>query len=180
MKHLRAAAAPVVTVFGSNDAAEGGAAYEEARAVGRVLAEMGFAVANGGYGGTMEAAARGAAEAGGHTIGVVCTVWSSRANRHIRQVVVTGSPMERLARLIELGTGGYVVLRGATGTLAELAMVWEQTAKGLLPRRPIICVGDFWRPLLGLMSAERPGTERFVTAIDRPEGLRNCLAKPGR
>jgi len=49
----------VVSVFGANDAREGDEAYETARAVGRKLAESGYAVANGGYGGTMEASARG-------------------------------------------------------------------------------------------------------------------------
>jgi predicted Rossmann-fold nucleotide-binding protein len=64
------------------------------------------------------------------------------------------------------------VLPGATGTLAELATVWELVCKGLMPRRPIVCVGSFWRPLIGMMSSARPASAEFVAMIDAPGGLR--------
>ena len=162
---------PVVSVFGANDPPEGSAAYQTARAVGRKLAELGYAVANGGYGGTMAASSRGAAEAGGRTIGVVCSIWNSSPNKYVQEVVRTDSLNERAGRLIELGSGGYVALPGATGTLLELASVWEMTSRGLLARRPIVCVGRFWRPLVDMMSQARPGSENVVTLIDGPEGL---------
>ncbi|MBZ5546303.1 MAG: hypothetical protein LAO07_22005, partial [Acidobacteriia bacterium] len=53
----------IVTVFGSSHPAEGSAAYEDARRLGRLLVEGGLAVCSGGYGGLMEASARGAREA---------------------------------------------------------------------------------------------------------------------
>jgi predicted Rossmann-fold nucleotide-binding protein len=65
---------------------------------------------------------------------------------------------QRLARLIELGDA-YVVLPGSTGTLVELAMVWELINKGLIPRRPILCWGDFWRPVVDIF--------RKDTTVDR-------------
>ncbi|MCE5277079.1 MAG: LOG family protein [Planctomycetaceae bacterium] len=153
----------VVCVFGSNEPAAGSDAWREAFGVGRRLAELGFAVANGGYGGTMEASARGAREAGGSTIGVTCSVWSSRPNAYIEHAIVTPSLADRLGKLIELGTCGYVVLPGATGTLAELACVWEQMCKKLLPRRPLACMGTFWQPVVDLMAAARPRCAAFVT-----------------
>ncbi|MFN8411896.1 MAG: hypothetical protein U0Z26_05870 [Anaerolineales bacterium] len=61
-----------VTVLGGAQPKEGTAAYEEARELGKLLAEQGHAVLTGGYMGTMEAVSRGASEAGGHVIGVTC------------------------------------------------------------------------------------------------------------
>lgn len=162
---------PAVTVFGSNDVREGDAAYETARSVGRKLAELGYAVANGGYGGTMEASARGAKEAGGRTIGVTCSLWREAANAYIDETIVTDSLMQRVAKLVELGLAGYVVLPGATGTLVELAVVWEQMAKGLMSRRPLVCVGNFWRPIMKLMAQAKPGSEGLVSVVPGADEL---------
>ena len=60
----------IVTVFGSSRPRENDAEYGEARLLGRLLAEKGFAVCTGAYGGTMEAVSRGAKDAGGKTYGV--------------------------------------------------------------------------------------------------------------
>ena len=61
-----------VSVFGGSQPREGTTAYEEARKLGELLAKQGHVVLTGGYIGTMEAVSRGAAEAGGHVIGVTC------------------------------------------------------------------------------------------------------------
>ncbi len=161
----------IVTVFGANDPAAGSEAYETAREVGATLARLGYCVANGGYGGTMEASARGASEAGGKTIGVVCSIWNSRPNRYVKEVVATGSLAERIGKLVELGTAGYVVLPGATGTLVELASVWELMLKKQLAVRPIVCMGGFWRPLVEMMSAARPGCEKLVAVAESPDEI---------
>jgi hypothetical protein len=161
-----------VSVFGSNDAREGDEAYQTARAVGRRLAEAGCVVANGGYGGTMEASARGAKETGGRTIGVTCSVWQSSANAYIDETVVTDSLMQRVAALVELGKSGYVVLPGATGTLVELAVVWEEMCKGLIARRPLVCVGEFWRPVVEMMSRANQKSADFVSVVPGADDLR--------
>ena len=110
-----------VTIFGSSIPGEGTEVYKETQQLGRRLAEAGFAVCNGGYGGLMEASARGARESGGHTIGVTCNVWPAAANRWIAEEVRTPTFMQRLLTLIERGDS-YIVLPGGTGTLAELAL----------------------------------------------------------
>jgi len=120
---------------------------------------------------TLEASALGAVEAGGRTIGVTCACWPARPNRFIQTVIDTPDLAERVARLIEIATGGYVVLPGATGTLAELAWVWEKTCKAIMARRPIVCVGDFWKPLIDMMSAARARSAGFVALIHRPDQL---------
>ena len=160
-----------VAVFGANDAAEGSEEYDIAREVGSVLAGLGYAVANGGYGGTMEATARGAREAGGHTIGVTCTSWPTPVNRYIDRCVQTNGLQERIATLAELATGGFVVLPGATGTLLELATVWESMAKGVMDARPVVCVGAFWRPLLEMMAAARPRSRQSVALVEGADEL---------
>ena len=160
-----------VAVFGANDPPEGSEDYDIAREVGSVLAALGCTVVNGGYGGTMLASARGAREAGGRTVGVTCVFWPTSPNPYIDRCVQTNSLPERIATLIELATGGFVVLPGATGTLLELATVWESTCKGVLAARPIVCVGAFWRPLLEMMAAARPKSPRAVALVDGPAEL---------
>ncbi|MDP6544465.1 MAG: LOG family protein [Phycisphaerae bacterium] len=161
----------VVTVFGSNDAADGDEAFQRAHEVGKTLARLGYQVANGGYGGTMEASARGAKSLGGETLGVTCSVWKSSPNSYLDREIRTADLLERLDTLVKAGTSGYVVLPGATGTLVELACVWELMAKGLLERRPIVCVGDFWKPVLELMRWERPSSGEYVCSVDMPRDL---------
>lgn len=65
----------IVSVFGTGRAKTGDKNYKEAQELGRLLAGAGFAIANGGYGGTMEASAKGAKEAGGEVVGVTCTAF---------------------------------------------------------------------------------------------------------
>ena len=161
----------VVAVFGSNDSQDGEESFMVAHATGKELARLGYQVANGGYGGTMAASARGAKSLGGQTVGVTCSMWKSEPNPYIDREIKTATLYERLETLINAGTSGYVVLGGATGTLAELACVWEMTAKGLLERRPIVCMGDFWRPVLEMMSKERPGCAEYVSCVEMPSEL---------
>ena len=158
--------ANVVAVFGANDPVAGDEAYETARAVGGVLAQLGYAIANGGYGGTMEASARGAKAAGGQTIGVTCGLWRSRPNAYINREVKTADLFERLRTLVDLGTAGYVVLPGATGTLLELAVVWELVCKGMLEDRPIVCVGRFWQPLSEIIRAQCPPSAEHICMVN--------------
>jgi len=162
---------PAVAVFGSADPCEGDEAYELARAVGGQLASLGYTLVNGGYGGTMEASARGAVEAGGWVVGVTCRAWSSAPNRYMNETVDTPDLFGRVRKLIELGTGGYVVLPGATGTLVELAMVWELVCKRFLPEVPIVCVGQFYQPLMEMMAQQRPRCGGLVAVVRTADEL---------
>ncbi|MBM4025499.1 MAG: hypothetical protein FJ280_08835 [Planctomycetes bacterium] len=122
----------VVSVFGTGRARPGEPVYVLAEGIGRALAEAGFAIANGGYRGTRRAAAKGAAQVGGTVIGVTCSAFkNSVANEFVTREIAACSLDERLGTLVQLGQG-YVVLPGGTGTLLELAMVWELKNKGFL------------------------------------------------
>jgi hypothetical protein len=143
----------IVTIFGSSRPLPASEEYRIAYETGRVLASAGFKVCNGGYGGTMEAAAVGAHEAGGHTIGVTAGIFDTKANKWIKEEIRTNTLVERLLKLIELGEA-YVILRGGTGTLLELAAVWEFVNKGMMKTKPIIVVGTFWDPVIGTLKDE--------------------------
>ncbi|NQT02638.1 MAG: LOG family protein [Planctomycetes bacterium] len=159
-----------VTIFGTSRAKEGDSAYMLAYETGRLLAQAGFTIANGGYGGTMLAAAKGAAEAGGEVIGVTCSAFkSSTANKYISREVDTASLDGRLDKLIQLGQA-YVVLPGGTGTLLELAKVWELKNKGFLKTdKPIILLGGFWKPLVDLVASDDPDSSSFVKLAAEPQ-----------
>jgi len=166
----------IKSIFGTAKARQGDSVYQLAQQTGKLLAQAGFVIANGGYGGTMEAAAKGAAESGGKTIGVTCSAFGgSVANEYISREIVTSSLDERLEMLIKLGEG-YVVLPGGTGTLLELAKVWELRNKGFLNQsKPIILVGEFWKPLVDLVAADDPDSGRYVQFADRPEKITDFL-----
>jgi hypothetical protein len=147
-----------ITVFGSSLPAEGSKAYVEAQRLGRLLAEAGYAVCNGGYSGLMEASARGARAAGGHTIGVTCVIWPRPANAYIVEEVRTQNFPERLMTLIERGDA-YLTLPGGTGTLAELALAWEMMNKGSLSktvggRKPLLVMAPYWQPVIDCLEQE--------------------------
>ncbi len=138
----------IVTVFGSSRPREGEAEYEEARVLGRALAKHGFAVCSGGYGGVMAAVSRGAKEAGGQTYGVTAEFFrTAKLNPWIDVEVRKKTWEERLFELIRLGDG-FVACKGGTGTLVELAVVWEMLNKSVMSGKPFAVLGDFWLPIL--------------------------------
>ncbi|MBI4417845.1 MAG: LOG family protein [Ignavibacteriales bacterium] len=142
----------VVTVFGSGRCLPSSQDYRLARDLGAMLAQAGHTVCNGGYAGIMEASARGAREVGGSTVGVTVETFGQPANRWIEREVRTKSLAERLLKLLELGEA-YVVLKGGTGTLLELAAVWEFINKQQMVPKPIVLAG-FWKPVVRLIEAE--------------------------
>ncbi len=137
----------IVTVFGSSRPRPGEADYEEARELGGALAGRSFTICSGGYGGVMEAASRGAKEAGGRTLGITAEFFRSRTNEWVDEEVRVKTWQERLFELVRCGHG-YVACRGGTGTLVELAVVWEMLNKSVMPAKPFVVLGEFWRPIL--------------------------------
>jgi hypothetical protein len=165
-----------VSIFGTNKAKPAEEPFELAESIGKILAEAGFTIANGGYGGTMLAAAKGAIEAGGECIGVTCSVFKrGSANEYISREILTSTLDERLETLIELGQA-YIVLPGSTGTLLELAKVWESKNKGFLnSNKPIILVGEFWKPLVDLIATQDPDATACIHQADGPEQVKDIL-----
>jgi uncharacterized protein (TIGR00730 family) len=137
-----------VTVFGGASPREGSAAYEEARELGRMLAERGHVVSTGGYMGTMEAVSRGASEAGGHVIGVTCQDiedWrGSKVNAWVKEEIKKQTLIERLKVIIE-GCDAAIALPGGAGTLTEISLMWNLMIVESLPPRPLVLVGSGWQ-----------------------------------
>jgi hypothetical protein len=108
-----------IAVIGGSSAPPG--VLREAERVGRELALAGAAVICGGLGGVMEAACRGAANAGGFTIGILPGEERREANRWVQCAIPTGLGHFRNF-LVVRAADGVVALPGASGTLSEAAM----------------------------------------------------------
>jgi len=145
-----------IAVFGSSQPQPGSEGYEEARSLGGALACAGWTVLTGGYRGVMEAASRGAREAGGRTVGVITASFSERglrSNEFVDEVIEVPTYADRLVRLITLAEG-YVILRGGSGTLSELFLSWELVKNRSLPPRPIVLLGVRWKRVIDFLTGE--------------------------
>lgn len=166
----------VVTIFGSSRPVPGSSAYTRAERLGLEIAQRGWVVCNGGYGGTMAAAAEGARRAGGQTIGITCALYGGSPNPHITHHEEATDLFARLARLLDLGDG-YIVLPGGSGTLLELALVVEYTQKRLMPPAPVLLLGSTWRPALAAARRDPGGQIAEVSEVRTPEAAVEALAK---
>jgi len=140
-----------VTIFGGSQPKEGDSAYAEAYQLGKLLAEAGHAVLTGGYIGTMEAASKGASEAGGHVIGVTCTDierWRGvSSNAWVKEERKFETLQARLDGLIS-GCDAAIALPGGPGTLTEIGLMWNLMIIDAIHRRPLILVGRGWQSML--------------------------------
>lgn len=141
----------IVSIFGSSAPQPGSLDFEQARMVGRLLAEAGLAVATGGYGGTMTAVSQGAAEAGGHVIGVA----SARIERYrgaglnawVKEAHNYESLAERLLHLVTHNVG-MIALPGGIGTISEVTLAWSLLQVGEVEQRPFVLLGRIWQETL--------------------------------
>ena len=139
---------PCVTVFGSARFAEGHPHYELARSVGNALARAGYVVMTGGGPGIMEAANRGASEAGGLSLG--CNIRLPREqepNPYLDRFIEFEHFFIRKVMLVKYSCA-FIVMPGGFGTLDEAFEVITLVQTGKLERFPIISMGgDFWTQL---------------------------------
>lgn len=160
-----------VCVFGTSDAADS-ESTGQAHRLGALCAERGWVVLTGGYTAVMEGANRGAREAGGFSVGVGCRLFSRKPNPYLDEIIWTDNLLLRLETLLRLGDG-YVACKGGTGTLAEIALAWEYINKRIIPRRPLLLLGEFWSGLPELITdqAAAPGVSigRAGESIDTAE-----------
>ena len=140
-----------ISVFGGSQPKAGSIAYTEAEKLGRLLAGGGHIILTGGYMGTMEAVSRGAAEAGGHVIGVTCEdieQWRAVSpNQWVKEEWRKKTLMDRLQTLIA-NCDAALALPGGPGTLTEIALTWNLMIIGSLHRRPLILIGSGWQNVL--------------------------------
>ncbi len=140
----------ITTVFGGSAPKPNSPAYNEALALGKLLAERGHSAMTGGYIGTMEAVSRGAFEAGGHVIGVTCDEIESwrdvRPNQWVKEEWRYPTLKQRLNALIEKCDAAFA-LPGGPGTLTEISLMWNQLIIQALPPTPLILIGKGWQTL---------------------------------
>jgi len=134
-----------VAVFGSGEPVAGDPAYLIALRAGERLAQAGWTVLNGGYGGVMEAVSQGARQAGGQAVGITVAAFArnSGGNAWLSSEVREDDLYTRTRALVD-PAGGYLILPGKAGTLAELSFLWALRRASLLGARPIVTCGPLW------------------------------------
>jgi uncharacterized protein (TIGR00730 family) len=140
---------PCVTVFGSARFTENHPYYGMAREVGQRLARAGFTVMTGGGPGIMEAANRGAKEAGGYSVGCnIKLVREQHPNSYLDKYITFRYFFVRKVMLVKYSYA-FVALPGGFGTLDEIFETATLIQTGKIQDFPVVLMGkEFWQPLL--------------------------------
>ena len=137
-----------ITIFGGSKPVEGEASYQEAVQLGKLLASAGYIVQTGGYIGTMEAVSRGAAQVGGHVVGITCDEIEAfrpgKANQWVVEQLHFPTLRQRLHALMEQNDAA-LALPGGVGTLTEVSNMWNHLLVGAISPRPLILIGTGWK-----------------------------------
>ncbi len=140
---------PAITIFGSARVGEDHPAYREARDVARRLAEAGFAIVTGGGPGVMEAANRGARDAGGTSVGFNIELPPEQHENPYLDISLTFKHFYTRKTMFVKAAEGFVIFPGGFGTLDELfeSLTLIQTGKVL--HFPVVLFDrGYWSPLL--------------------------------
>ena len=154
----------IVTIFGGSKCGPDSKEYQEALKLGRMLAAAGFTICTGGYLGVMEAASRGAREAGGRVFGIVMNQFKAEPNRYLTDKVASDHFYDRLQNLITRSVG-FVVFKGGMGTVTEMSLVWNKLQTRVLERRPIVLIGDCWREIVRSFQENLVVSEQDVSLL---------------
>lgn len=193
---------PCVTVFGSARFKEDHPYYVMARGLGAELARAGFTVMTGGGPGIMEAANRGAKDAGGRSVG--CNIElpkEQRPNRYLDVWVTFRHFFVRKVMLVKYSYA-FVAMPGGYGTMDEIFETATLIQTGKIKDFPVVLVGtEYWSPLVAFMRSTLLGahtidakdldelvvTDSIETAVAqirdaavRKFGLKYAAARPGR
>ena len=143
---------PCVTVFGSARFQEGHPYYDLGREVGRSLSHLGFTVMTGGGPGLMEAANRGAKDAGGRSVSCNVSLGAEEApNLYLDASVTVRYFFVRKVMLFKYSYG-FVALPGGFGTMDELFEALTLVQTGKIKSFPIVLMGtDYWKRLFHLV-----------------------------
>ncbi|GAB3949628.1 TIGR00730 family Rossman fold protein [Spirosoma harenae] len=151
---------PCVTVFGSARFREGHPYYTLTRQIGQAIHELGFTVMTGGGPGLMEAANRGAFEAGGRSVG--CNIrlpYEQQPNPYLHTSVTINFFFVRKVLLLKYSYA-FVVMPGGWGTMDELFEILTLVQTGVIHQFPVVLMGrEYYQPLLDYMQGMiRAGT----------------------
>ncbi len=141
-----------IAVLGSARIGPGDPRHADASRLGSLLASQGWTVLTGGYGGLMAAVARGAAAAGGHTVGLPMRAWTHlMPDDSCAELRWATNYAERLGYLLSARVA--IALAGGIGTLAEAAAVWA-AAQTEPDAAQLVFAGPAWRRLVGAFASE--------------------------
>lgn len=164
----------IISVFGSARPKEGNETYQMSYEVGRALAEANFITMTGGFAGVMEAASRGAKEAGGEAYGITVEslglIGELQVNQWVTKEVRYPHIRERIQHLVN-ESDAYVVMPGGIGTLQELIEVWQYMRLGDIPKKPILIYGDFWNVIIEQMLGKTFIDEKETIYIQQVDTL---------
>ena len=90
-------------------------------------------------------------------LGIVMNQFKSEPNRYLTDKVATPHFYERLQRLITRSVG-FVAIRGGMGTVTELSLVWNKIQTRVIDPRPLVLLGECWRPVV------KPGNDLSLSA----------------
>ena len=156
---------PAVCVFGSARAHEEDPLYERAREIGRAIGEAGFTVITGGGPGLMEAANRGARDAGATSVGLNIMLPHEQAMNPYCDIGLTFEYFFTRKLMFVRYSRSIVALPGGYGTLDELFEVMTLIQTGEAVDHPVVLVGrDYWSGLLDWVRAELLGPGRISAA----------------
>ena len=175
---------PAVTVFGSARYKEDHPYYELTRKLGQKLAKAGFTVLTGGGPGLMEAANRGAHEAGGKTYGLNITLpHEQHANPYVTDSVEFNYFFIRKVMLVKYSCA-FVIMPGGMGTLDELYEAITLVQCNKIGPFPVLLMNKkYWKPIIsltkhqlkeGAVGADEIG---FARRVDKPSDAVNIILK---
>jgi uncharacterized protein (TIGR00730 family) len=172
-----------VSIFGSARSEPGSPDYRRAEAMGRALARAGFAVITGGGPGDMEAANKGALEAGGESVGLAVELpYEPRPNPYLTRTLSFRYFFVRKVMFVKYSQA-FVIMPGGFGTLDELMEVLTLVQTGKIRKVPVILVNSaYWKGLLdwirgplvseGMIGVEDPG---LLQVIDDPQAVVDAI-----
>ena len=177
---------PAVTIFGSARTPKTDPLYKAARAVGRKIAQRGVAVITGGGPGIMEAANKGAFEAGGESVGLHIELPHEQGcNKYVKTRCNFRYFFIRKFMFVKYAMA-YVVMPGGMGTIDELSEAFVLAQTGRTRPFPIILYDSrFWSGLLEWLRKSMAAggfiheteIDKLVTVCDTPEEVVNHLCK---
>lgn len=163
-----------ITIFGSSLPLPGDPQYTTAYEIGLLLAKAGYGVCTGGNKGIMEAVSKGAVTGGAKALGITVSLFSA-SNSYLTEKIVCNTLFERIDKLISSGEA-YIILQGGTGTLLELAAVWEYINKGLMKAKPVASHSPIWQSIVGTMD-EQIRLENRTTGLVHPFNDHNKMVE---
>lgn len=168
--------APCIAVFGSSSRDLEPAVGYMAETLGAGIAERGWSLISGGYGGVMEAVSRAAREArpNAHVIGVTADVFAARggANVYVNDERPQPGLLKRISYLME-EADAYVLTWGGIGTLAELFLAWNLVATGT--QKPLLAVGPWWTPFLEQLQRDMEVAAKHIEFLQVVDGAEAAL-----